>query len=90
MAALMVLMLVVVAQGTNIVHPDMPTGQCVKKCSVRCAFKIVPALVARCFGICMLVCKIEPPQAVIDCTSDCVKSAYESNPQHGISTSLFY
>ena len=81
MLSLMLLMIVVVAQGQA---PPSPSEDCGKKCALGCASQIIPIRVALCYGICKLKCKLFPPQAVHNCTGACAKSIVDYNPQSGI------
>ncbi|XVE52122.1 hypothetical protein DITRI_Ditri02bG0096900 [Diplodiscus trichospermus] len=76
---LMVLMMVVLAQGQTDLAlvppaPKPKTGRCVKRCLYKCIWKLSPQRIALCFGLCMIGCKLRPPQGVYKCTSDCANS----------------
>ncbi|XVF26714.1 hypothetical protein REPUB_Repub14bG0042300 [Reevesia pubescens] len=79
MVSLMVLMMVVLAQGRAQaeladVHPTADTGHCAKRCAFKCMFRIFPKSIALCFCLCMISCKLEPSEGVFNCTSGCANS----------------
>ncbi|XWS20336.1 hypothetical protein CRYUN_Cryun31cG0092600 [Craigia yunnanensis] len=77
MASLMVLMMVVLAQGRAEladIHPTSKIGRCAKKCAFKCMFRIFPARIALCFGLCMIGCNHKPSKVVYNCTHDCSNS----------------
>ncbi|XVE64826.1 hypothetical protein DITRI_Ditri07aG0133000 [Diplodiscus trichospermus] len=77
MGSLMVLMMVVLAQGraelADVHHPPK-TKYCAKKCFYKCILRLIPQRIALCFGLCMLGCKLKPSQVVYNCTYDCANS----------------
>ncbi|OMO66808.1 hypothetical protein COLO4_30352 [Corchorus olitorius] len=79
--SLMVLMMVVLAQGQaelGFKNPSADTGLCATSCGARCLPRLYAPQIAFCFGLCMIGCKLRPSEAVFKCTSGCANSMVNS------------
>ncbi|KAK5820389.1 uncharacterized protein LOC128295227 [Gossypium arboreum] len=54
-------------------------GSCAKECALKCLPQINPRRIVICTALCIIACKLNPPPAIFNCTTDCSTSIIKTD-----------